>query len=454
MEKGYLTKHAYFLESHKLTEKDITDFVECLKPVALQAMYSSISPNDAAKLFKNLADLRPELILPEVILRVQTTIDSVTEPMKYTNALQILSNLTGVMVSGNNGYTVSRNQVIPIMLAVLPGIDVNDFKKTAITLQFLISQSLLIPIVDCSKASQFYDDLTDEEHELCEQTARFEDFVLEFLDRIFAMIEASASQTIRMDHSSQMDLVSSKSKLEQLSEGMIQTSSNSILGQCSQPILDEATSKLVRYVKTTIFEPKVSGPAMAVLLRVFGRVNGKNVLKALVPHFAQLIERHFEETEDVYELDKQSDEFLYYLRVLLELMRCDPYEVQDYVHYTIPIMDKLIKCKCFTTNRTSNLILTNLLGNISTMQTMDIKTVPDAYSKPLKDFLPIRHWGQKSSIKENFKWFIPGEKERNMCEMLIWRYVIPSIDVSNISNIFKSLNHLIKFLEPQPLHQR
>ena len=313
----------------------------------------------------------------------------------------------------------------------------NDFKKTAITLQFLISQSLLIPIVDCSKASQFYDDLTDEEHELCEQTARFEDFVLEFLDRIFAMIEASASQTIRMDHSSQMDLISAKSKLEQLSEGMIQTSSHSILGQCSQPILDEATSKIVRYVKSTLFEPKVAGPAMAVLLRVFGRINGKNVLKALVPHYVQLIERHFEETEDVYELDKQSDEFLYYVRILLELMRCDPVEVQDYIQLTIPVMDKLIKCKCHTTNRTSNLILTNLLNNISTIQTTDIKTVPEAYTKPLKEFLPIRHWGQKCRDNEKFNWFIPGKKERNLCEMLIWRYVVPTIDVSNF--IFRLL---------------
>ena len=318
-------------------------------------------------------------------------------------------------------------------LAVLPGIDVNDFKKTAITLQFLISQCLLIPIVDCSKASQFYDDLTEEEHELCEQTARFEDFVLEFLDRIFAMIEASASQTIRMDHSSQMDLISGKSKLEQLSEGMIQTSSHSILGQCSQSILTEATSKIVRHVKTTLYEPKVAGPAMAVLIRVFGRVNGKDVLKQLVPHFVQLIERHFDETEDVYELEKQSDEFVYYLRVLLELMRCDPFEVQSYVHLTIPIMDKLIKCKCHITNRTSNLILTNILYNLSTIQTLDIKTVPDAYSKPLKDFLPIRHWGQKMGDDEKFEWVIPGEKERKTCEMLIWRFLVPTIEVSSKS---------------------
>ena len=104
-----------FSESHKLTEKCITDFVECLKPVALQAMYSSISPTDASTIFKNLAYLRPALILPEIILRVQTTLDSVTEPMKYTNALQILANLTGCLVAGSDDYKESRNQVIPIM---------------------------------------------------------------------------------------------------------------------------------------------------------------------------------------------------------------------------------------------------------------------------------------------------------------------------------------------------
>lgn len=61
-----------------------------MKPIAFQAMYSRISTNEVGKLFKHLADLRPEMIIPEVIDRVYATLDSVTEPHKMTAALQCL----------------------------------------------------------------------------------------------------------------------------------------------------------------------------------------------------------------------------------------------------------------------------------------------------------------------------------------------------------------------------
>lgn len=87
----------------KLSEQDITDFVEIFKPVAFQAMYSRVGANDINKVFKALADLRPELILPGILDRVFTTIDSITEPHKYTASLSCLSSVAHAMVSGRRG---------------------------------------------------------------------------------------------------------------------------------------------------------------------------------------------------------------------------------------------------------------------------------------------------------------------------------------------------------------
>lgn len=410
-------------DDYKLRDSDVTEFVEIFKPVAFQAMYSRIGPNDIGRVFKGLADLRPELILPGILDRVFTTIDSITEPHKFTSALSSLASVANVMVSGKRGSEVAKTQVIPLLFAVLPGIDSNDFKKTSITLQYIITQSILIPFVDCSKASQHYSDLTEEESLICEQTAMFEDFVMQFLDRIFVLIESSSVESTRMEHTSHLDNL--KSKLESISEALIQSATHSVLGQCSQEILNSCTNKLVNYVKSHLLEPRVAGPAMSTVCRVFARVNGKNVYRALLPYLIGVIENHFADTDDVTELEKQNDEFLYHLVILSNAVRGNPIEIQPYADDLIPVIDSLLKCKCKVTNRSGANMLTNLLVGLSTMQTNDVKTVPEAQLKPLSEFLPIRHWARKMMREENFEWFMPGENERALCEKLIHHYLIP-----------------------------
>jgi hypothetical protein len=56
---GYVTP-----KSQCLTNQDITDFVESVKPVALHAMWSKLSFLDAGVTLQVLATLRPELVLP------------------------------------------------------------------------------------------------------------------------------------------------------------------------------------------------------------------------------------------------------------------------------------------------------------------------------------------------------------------------------------------------------
>lgn len=54
-------------DSAKLTEKDITAFVNSMKPVVFLAIYSKIGSLDAAIALKNLALLRPELVVAPLL---------------------------------------------------------------------------------------------------------------------------------------------------------------------------------------------------------------------------------------------------------------------------------------------------------------------------------------------------------------------------------------------------
>lgn len=379
-----------------------------------------MNPADVGQIFKHLADLRPELIIPTVIERVYQTLDSLTEPHKMTASLQCLVSVSRAMVSGHNGYTLGKTHVIPILYATLPGIDSNDFRKTTITLEFLTSFALLVPIIDCSKAGLYWDDMTEEEMLICDQTAEFEGFVLQYLDKVFTLIESSSQESIRMEQS---DIDNLRSKLESVAEASLQSSTHGILGQCSEEIIGSATRKVIDFIKSHQFEPRVAAHLVASLVRVFSRICGPDMRKLFIPFLLERINNYIIDHEDIATVDKQSDEFLYYIILLTSAVRGNPAEVVLFVDEVIPIIDRISKFKCKTTNKYSNAILLNILTNVSTLQTLDVRSSPESFCKPLKEFLPVRHWGSKSSAP--ITWYVPGEAAKAVCQMVIHRYLPP-----------------------------
>lgn len=411
-------------EEHKLTEKCITDFVMSIRPVAMQAIYSRMNVNDVGTVFKILAELRPELIIPGIIEKVYSSLDLLTKPHKLTTALQTLVKVARPLVCGHNGYTEGKTHVIPIMMSLLPGIDPNDFKKTALVLQYYVSFSILVPLVDCSKADQFYDDLTDEERLICEQSAMMEDFVLQFLDRIFVLVDSNSVQSIRMDQS---DADNNMSRLEAIAETSIISSVHTILSQSSEEIIQAATRKTVHFVKTNIFEPKVAGVLVGGLVRIMGRVAGDSYFRLIVPYLINTLEEYFDEHEDIAEAEKQNNEVLYYLLLLLNVVRGDPKIVINYIDTILPVIDRVLTFKCPQANTTANNMILYIMGNFSTIQT-DFVSYPEMLTKPLSEFLPIRHWGATLKPTDKINWYIPDERSRKLCETILYRYLPKTLD--------------------------
>lgn len=431
----------------KLTEDCITKFVESMKSVAFQCMYSRLGAHDVGKIFKHLADLRPELILPGIIERVYGTMESLTEPHKMTAALQCLISVSRAMVTGHNGFIEAKTHVIPILQLCLTGIDPNDFKKTSIILQVMTSFALFIPIVDCSKASLFYTDLSDEEMLICSQTAGFEDFILEFLDKIFILVESSACEQIRMEQS---ELDNVRSRMESISEILVQAAAHGILQQCSEEILKTASKKIIEFIKTRLFEPRVAGQLVGVLVRIMSRIYGKEFLKNIVPYLTETIQNLINENDDIKDMDKQSDELLYYLILLMNTLRGDTNEFIVYIDDYIPIIDKVLKFKCKLANKTGCGMIVNLMNTISSLWTLDSRTCPDSYTKELKDFLPVRNWGEKLKNNSKIDWFIPNEKCVEIARLVIHRYlpsILDSFEKYSLNEIELSRDEILRDIE-------
>lgn len=91
-----------------------------------------------------------------------STLDSLTEPHKLTSVMQCIVPVARPLVQGlRYGYPEGPTHVIPLLMYTLPGIDANDFKKLFVTFQFISMFVTLVPIIDSSKASEHYTDLTE-----------------------------------------------------------------------------------------------------------------------------------------------------------------------------------------------------------------------------------------------------------------------------------------------------
>ncbi|CAD7093813.1 unnamed protein product [Hermetia illucens] len=405
-------------DQYKLTEECITAFVESLKPAAFQTMYSRVDGSDVYKIFKYLSNLRPELIIPGVIERVYANLEAVTEPHRLTASLQCLVGISRALICGQNGYTAGRTHVIPVLYAVLPGIDPNDLRKALLTMNFYGAFVFQIPLIDCSKASQYHE-LTEEESLICEQTADLEDFVMQFFDQLFIMIKFSTQESIRMEQS---NTDSNKSKYDMIVENSISSGLQVILGQSSESILISAAKKINDFVQSNLLEPHVAAPLLGTLVTSVGVVAGPHIFKTLVPYLTDRLNTYIKEHEDVAEIEKQSDDFLYYFTIFYYLFKSDPREAVKYLDdCLLPIIDATSKFKCKLTAKIVNNLILNTLYKLSAFQIFDIKSID--YSIPLSEQLPVRHWGKRMGYKDKLDWFVPGEKERAASEKIIHRYL-------------------------------
>ncbi|KAJ8365239.1 hypothetical protein SKAU_G00140700, partial [Synaphobranchus kaupii] len=169
-------------ESHRLTEHDVTEFVESMKQPVLLAMFSKTGSLDAAQALQNLALVRPGLVIPPVLEKTYLAMETLTEPHQLTATLSCMIGMARSLVRGGRQFPEGPTHVLPLLMRALPGVDPNDFSKCMITFQFLATFTTLVPLVDCSSALHERDNLTEMERELCSASAEFEDFVLQFID--------------------------------------------------------------------------------------------------------------------------------------------------------------------------------------------------------------------------------------------------------------------------------
>jgi proteasome activator subunit 4 len=149
-----------------------------MKDIVLMSIFSKTSFNDAIKAFQSLCFLRADIMIPALLGNVYKSFQVLTEPHRYTSMLACMVSVPREMVSFNANFASQvQLEIIPLMISVLPGFDVNDANKFVLTLQFLTNILGYIVVCDCSPAIVIREDLSEYEKHLCLSTSKFEDFI-------------------------------------------------------------------------------------------------------------------------------------------------------------------------------------------------------------------------------------------------------------------------------------
>uniref|UniRef100_A0A669EYC8 Proteasome activator subunit 4a n=1 Tax=Oreochromis niloticus TaxID=8128 RepID=A0A669EYC8_ORENI len=385
-------------DSHKLTEEDITDFVESMMQPVLLAMFSKTGSLDAAQALQNLALMRPELVIPPVLEKTYPALETLTEPHQLTATLSCMIGVARSLVSGGQRFPEGPTHMLPLLMRALPGVDPNDFSKCMITFQFIATFVTLVPLVDCSSALHERTDLTEVERELCSASAEFEDFVLQFMDRCFALIDSSTLEQTREETETEK-----MTHLESLVELGLSSTFSTILTQCSLDIFKVALEKVFNFATTNIFETRVAGRMVADMcvcttLLQCNKSNCFDISKYLN-----------QEVLNEEELDK---EFLWNLQLLSEVSRVDGDKILPYRSELFQILQLTLHLKCKQGYTLACNLLHHILRSTALIYPTEYCSVPGGFHQPTGDYLPIKDWGRPGDLWNlEIQWHVPSVEE-------------------------------------------
>ncbi|XP_047537196.1 proteasome activator complex subunit 4-like [Vanessa atalanta] len=408
-------------ELYKLRDEDVTEFVKIVLEPTFQAVYSRSGSLDISIALHNLAILRPAIVIPPLLEKLKTSLTSLTEPHRVTAAMSAVAAVARPMLRGADAdYPEGPTHVVPFLMAVLPGLDPNDIKKTLVTLHFILIFSSMVPYIDCSSAHEHWPDLTDEELLVCESTAQLEDFVLIFLDRIFIIIESSVLEHARLDTK---DSDCARSKTDAVMETAISSAATAVLTQCSPKIFKEALRKFKSFATESTFETNVSGSMVGVLLHVFARINSESTLAAFLPKLLEELEELTSSDEALREENPPRD-LVYRLVLLMHVVDCDGTVLLKYIPQILPVLDRILKLHAKYALTRACEVLSHILNSMSYVDLKEWKSSSEDFGTAPEKWLPIREWGRGCLLKDtNFKWHVPSAEEAKCAQMISDRYL-------------------------------
>lgn len=436
------------IESCKLTENLTDQFVDAFLPIVLTSMFNQSGISSAALAFRDLAVLRPHKVIPPLLSRLYGSYETLVEPHRLQASINCMASVVPAMLRPSANFTEGPSHVVPLLLNSLPGIDSNDMRKTIAVLRFVATLASQIRLRDYSYLVDERPDMTNEQQQLCLSTYQFEDFVIQFLDKCFTLIENTASSTIsNLDQESHL-----RNGEEGIIEAAISSVTLSILAQSSLEIQTAALDKIYSHVTRHLFDTKTRGKAIAFMVLACAKSLPKETLTKFVPHFGRLI-LTLTENDEIYKESILDEELSFSLLLISEIVRCNSPHILEHKDLIISVMHRALKLSAMDGYILGCGILRHLLRALTNLACCDWKNIDlsiEANKKREEDW-PFDNWGHTTNLKElNLVWQFPTPESRAFAQQLLETFLGQAIqDLLDWSN---GINNLTKEQVQKSLH--
>lgn len=412
-------------ESHKLTDEQTTKFVDAILPVLLTSMFNQAGLTSAALAFRDLSVLRPERVIPPLLDRLYGSYETLTEPHRLLATINCMASVVPAMVRPCKYFPEGPTHVVPLLLNSLPGIDSNDMRKCLAVFRFVATLAAHVHMKDYSYLVEERSDLNPGQQQLCLSTGQFEDFVIQFLDKCFILIENTANVNFStLDQENQ-----SKNGEEGIVEASISSVTLSILVQASPEIQDAAINKVYSHVTRHLFDTKTQGRAIATLCLGCAKASPEKTLAKFVPHFTRLI-LTLTENDEVFQESILDEELLFSLLLMSEIVRCNSPYILDHKESILSVLRRALKLSAKEGYMLGCSILRHLLRALTNICCCDYRNID--YNNPTnqakEENWPFDNWAHTTFIKDlNIKWEIPGPASRQFATELLETFLKDSM---------------------------
>eukprot|EP01080_Neovahlkampfia_damariscottae_P004215 gene4215-7552_t len=392
----------------RITDEMCKEFVEIILPITFTAMYSKTSQMTlcANHSIKQLTYICPDFVIPPLIEKCMFALQTLTETHQTTVALETLSIVIFPLLN-KSIFSNGKKYLQDLMNLTIPGIDVNDLKKTWSSIKFYTALLVTINLNNVNQTNS--SSSINEQNNLDEyfDPNFFEDWCTCLLDKMFTIL---SNQNLEKDKENNLDS-------ETIPSNVFWGFFDLFFNQLSPSLYLICLKKVFNFISNQFSINALKN--IGHLCNSICFSNPKIGLSYFIPMlFDNLIDKKNESLKDL-----TLNEIVYYLHILGQVVYRTNSTLLNYKNELKMILNLTLFSKEKKISKESGKLLKNILRNFTFYYSQDFRSLnPDIWNDNKMN--KNEYWGEYQNLNElKIDWHIPNKEEITFSNELINEYL-------------------------------